>query len=267
MKNEHNHIENLIAAYLDGELNNNQKELVDAHLNNCDSCCKALAAYQNLFKAFEEEAPAIPSLKLREGFLEMLEAEKKEQAKVVPITPAKQKPRAQWFPLLLKVAASMILLSAAFLMGKYTTNSSLKKERAIMQQQALQTKQVAMISLLENRSASKRIQGVQLVDNFLEPDEAIINALADRMLNDANTNVRLLAAEALSKFRHSELVKVSFIAALKTEKDPSIQIAIIQNLVEMQEKKAIEPMKELLKQEDTQLFIKEEINTSLLKMI
>ena len=136
-----------------------------------------------------------------------------------------------------------------------------------MEDEAQKVKQLAVISLLENQSASKRIQGVQYIEEFSTPDTTIIDALVDRLLEDEHTNVRLSAMEALSAFRNSERVKKAFIQALKTEKDPSIQIAIIQNLVQMQEKKAIGPMQDLLQQEETQPFIKEEITNALPKII
>ena len=65
----------------------------------------------------------------------------------------------------------------------------------------------------------------------------------------------------------SETVKTAFIEALGTEKNPSIQIAIIQALVSIQEKKAIGPMQKLLEREDTQPFIKDEIKLGLPKII
>ncbi|MEC7263138.1 MAG: HEAT repeat domain-containing protein, partial [Bacteroidota bacterium] len=58
-------------------------------------------------------------------------------------------------------------------------------------------------------------------------------------------------------------VKNVLIEALEKEKNPSIQVAIIQTLVQIQEKKAAEPMKKLLEKEDTQPFIKEQIKAVL----
>ena len=124
-----------------------------------------------------------------------------------------------------------------------------------------------MLSLMENQSASRRIQGVNLIEEFTIPDEAIITALANRMLFDNNTNVRLSAVEALGKFTQSDTVKKTFITALETEKDPSIQITIIHTLVTIQEKKAIAPMQRLLEQEETQPFVKQQIKSLLPSII
>ena len=73
----------------------------------------------------------------------------------------------------------------------------------------------------------------------------------------------MTAFEALVKFTSSETVKNTFIEALEQEQNPSIQVAIIQALVQIQEKKAAEPMKKLLEKEDTQPFIKDQIRAVL----
>ena len=87
------------------------------------------------------------------------------------------------------------------------------------------------------------------------------------MLYDENTNVRLTAVEALREFANSEAVKEAFITALQNEKDPSIQITLIHTLVEIQEKKAIQPMRRLLEQQETQPFVKQQIESLLPKII
>ena len=73
--------------------------------------------------------------------------------------------------------------------------------------------------------------------------------------------------EALAKFSYSEQVKTLFIQALETEENPSVQVALIEILGQLQEKKAIEPLKRLLEKEETQPFIKKEINNALPKII
>lgn len=152
-------------------------------------------------------------------------------------------------------------------MGKYQQEEKSGKEIALLTNESMQVKQMAMLSLMENKSASKRIQGVNYIDEFSKPDEAIVMALADRMLYDENINVRRTAVEVLGGFTASETVKNSYIKALKIEKDPGIQIAIIQILGQLREKKAIAPMKYLLEQEDTQPYVKKQLESTLPQII
>ncbi len=169
-------------------------------------------------------------------------------------------PRKNWVGTSLKLAASVALLIGAFLIGKYQEAQKSNLVVTTLKTEGNEIRETAMLALMENKSASRRIQGVNFVVQFENPDEEIVNALTDRMLHDENVNVRSAAVDALSRFLESEAVKTAFIRALGTEKDPSIQIAVLQNLVLIQEKKAVGPMKKLMEQEDTQPFVKKEIH-------
>ncbi|MFS4466474.1 HEAT repeat domain-containing protein [Maribacter sp. 2210JD10-5] len=262
-KNEH--ITALLPQYIDGILPAKQQKLVEAHLKNCNTCKEELIQYQTLFKAFEDELLNTPSNKLKSNFLKQLEAEKQQQDGVVKMNPSSESSfKLQVF---LKIAAGIALLIGSFLMGKFHQSERLNRDIAALKVETRAIKQTAMLSLMENKSASKRIQGVNFVEAFSNPDEEIVTALTNRLLEDENTNVRLTAVEALAHFSESEQVKTAFIKALGTEKNPSVQIALIQNLVQLQEGKAATPMKRLLEKEDTQPFVRAEINRVLPQII
>ncbi len=255
----------LLPDYLDNKLSKEETMELEKHLQDCEECQQELEFLKALFNAFENEPDAVPSERLRANFEKALEAEKANDVPVVPINSERKK--SSWASNLLKVAASIALLVASFQTGRIIQLQQSNTDIAELQHESLQAKQAVMLSLMENQSASKRIQGVSYIEEFPNPDEAIVKALTNRLLYDENDNVRLNAFEALSKFTASETVKTALIAALETEKNPSIQIAIIQALVRIQEKKAIAPMQKLLEQEDTQPFIKKEIELGLPKII
>ncbi|MEL6916597.1 MAG: HEAT repeat domain-containing protein [Bacteroidota bacterium] len=250
----------LLPEYLDNALDDVMRKKVERHLKECASCSKALEELKTLFKAFEQEERCIPSDRVRTNFYEVLEREKHLASKVINFTPSVRK---KWRGPLLKVAASIALLIGSFLAGKQFQKQKSGKEIAQLTDESIKITQTAMLSLMENQSASRRIQGVHFIDEITDPDEAIVRALANRMLHDDNTNVRLTAVEALGKFTTSEIVKNAFITALQTEKDPSIQISLIHTLVKIQEKKAIKPLQRLLQQEETQPFVKQQIESLL----
>ena len=267
MNDKEKHIIGLLPEYLEGALDADRTEQVKKYLANSEVVAEELKAYEALLEAFKNEEQLLPSKELRGKFLTMLENEKKQRATTIPIAVKQTKRQPNLFSGALRIAAGLALLLGTFAIGHFTANQRFSQELTVVENEAQKVKQIAVISLLENQSASKRIQGVQYIEEFATPDTTIIDALVDRLLEDEHTNVRLSAMEALSAFRNSERVKKAFIQALKTEKDPSIQIAIIQNLVQMQEKKAIGPMQDLLQQEETQPFIKEEITNALPKII
>lgn len=264
---EKNHIIALIPDYLDNLLDTVQKEEFESHIKNCASCTQELKEYKALFKAFENEEQLEPSPNVQLKFLEQLELEKQGETQVVSIDRAHVKSKNTWTNDLLKIAASVVLLFGAYFFGKQQQSQDNKAEIAQLTNEKMVFKQTAMLSLLENKSASRRIQGVNYVEDLKQPDAPIVKALTDRMLLDENTNVRAAAVEVLAKYTSSETVKDAFIEALKTEKDPGIQIMIIQTLGDIQEKKAATPMRELLKNEETQPFVKEQIESILTTII
>lgn len=262
MKMKDDHIIELLPDFLDNTLTSEERNSVALHLKECKSCTKEFRKTEALFNAIREEEATIPSDRIKDNFLRMLEREKLGKSKVVSFN--QKKTGTYGF---LRIAAGIALLIGSFLLGNIVQQQRLDKRIAALEGSSLDIKQTAMLSLMENQSASRRIQGVNYIEDFQNPDKAIVIALINRMLHDENTNVRLSAAEALERFTSSEAVKKAFITALEKEKEPAIQIILIQTLVEIQEKKAVQPMQKLLEQQETQPFIKRQIKSLLPSII
>lgn len=261
------HIITLLPEYLDKSLNTLQTQEVKAHLSICTDCVKALEELKTLFIAIENEPSNTPSETLRTNFFEQLELEKLNSSKVMPLDTTPVQRKNNWASYLLKIAASIVLLVGSFFLGKQQQEQTSRAKIALLTDETLEIKQTAMLSLMGNKSASQRIQGVHYIEVFENPNNAIVEALTDRMLYDENTNVRAAAVEVLASFTSSESVINAFIEALQTEKDPGIQINIIQTLGKIQERKAAPPMQQLLNNEETQPFVKEQIEAVLPNII
>lgn len=264
---EKNHITELLPDYLDNLLTEKQKREVELHLAACNYCSAELKEIESLVEVINNELMVAPSDSVRTNFFEQLELEKQNNTKTISLDTTSIRRKNNWPNSLLKIAASIALLVGVYFFGKQQQAERSNAEIAQLTDESLAFKQTAVLSLMGNQSASKRIQGVTIIEEFTEPDEAIVSALNDRMLHDENTNVRRTAVEVLSTFIASETVKNSFIKALKTEKDPGIQITIIQILGKIQEKKAAASMQYLLEQEDTQPYVKDELESVLPNII
>ncbi len=258
---EKNHVKTLLPDYLDNTLSESEKNKVAAHIASCASCKNALTELSTLLNHIKDEPLVAASEQLRTNFFEQLETEKQNSSKVVSLDNRTDKKTKNWTPFLLKIAASIALLFVGYFFGQQQQVNRLDKEIAQLNHETLALKQTAVLSLIGNKSASKRIQGVQYIEELSAPNEAIVAAIADRMLHDENTNVRRTAVEVLSEFTVSESVKNSFIQALQTEQDPGIQITIIHLLGKIQEKNAIAPMQQMLDKENTKSYVKEELKS------
>ena len=244
-------IQEKLSHYLENDLSEVANSEIKNHLKNCDNCQKELDDMNSFLSVLKTDEMDIPSNSLKKGFEEMLAKEiKNSQPKVVQL-----QPKQDWKSYL-KVAASIAIVISAFLFGKYQTNIS-----QLANVNEKNKKEV--LTLLANNSASKRILAVSNAEEFTNKDTKIIEAIINRLFFDKNTNVRLAAAETLSKFSSEEIVRQAFIKSLETEKNASVQIELIQILGRIQEKRAIKPMEKILSNEETPEFIKQEIQISL----
>ncbi len=256
--------ESQIIEYVDGTLSMEASKELEQHIADCESCEKTLKETRTLLEDLNTMGPALPSDALRISFLEMLKEEKKLQEP--KLKELKSDSSLSW-KTAFQIAASLLLLVGGYLWGSHAKNQEVTQQISLLNQEAKSLKQDMTLALLDNQSASKRIKAVNYTEEIVQPDTKILVALIDRMNYDANINVRLAAAEALSRFSNNEEVKDAFIEALTTEKNPSIQIAVIEFLVKVQDQRARAPMQILLEQSETPGYVKDHVNEGLVSLM
>lgn len=256
-------IENKLIDYIDDALNISEAKNIKNHIETCKSCQKNYEETSSLLNAFTDEPIAQPSSNLKSSFEKMLEEEKTLQSKVIKLKPTTKNS----YKSVLQIAASVAILFTGYLLGGYQESKNSQQELATYQNEKKQLKENMLLAMIDNSSPSTRIKAVNYTEELTTPDTKILEALVDRMKHDSNSNVRLTAVEALSKFTDSELVKTSLLKTLTTEKNPSIQIEIIQILVQIQEKRALEPMRKLLEQPEIPNYLKTQTSIGIAKLI
>ena len=238
-------IQEQFTQFLEGSLSEVANSDVEKHLKSCSNCQKELEEMKDFLSVLDNQEMEKPSANLRMNFENMLEQEMEEhKSKVVQL-----QPKQNWKSYL-RIVASVLLVVSAFLLGKYQTDSEEGSKKEVF-------------ALLENNSASKRILAVNNAENFNKNDTKIIEAIINTLLFDKNTNVRLAAAEALSKFSSEILVRDALIKSLETDKNTVVQIELIQILAKIQEKRAIKPMKKMLRNEETPQYVKQQLQLNL----
>ncbi|HEX8531631.1 MAG TPA: HEAT repeat domain-containing protein [Cytophagales bacterium] len=155
----------------------------------------------------------------------------------------------------LGLAASVSLLLAGFLAAWLLLRGGApavpKDDMTALQLEVKEMKQLVMLSLLENQSASERIKAVSYAEALPALDPAVRDALVRTLDADQNPNVRLAAAEALGRFPESEEVRRALVDALEREPDAMLQITLIQLLVNMEEKRAARSIERLIRRDST----------------
>ncbi|MBQ4819960.1 zf-HC2 domain-containing protein [Aquimarina sp. MMG016] len=258
-------IEGQLIDYLDHNLDQKTYQMLKTHLEECASCSSALQELQTVFEGIDSDPQELPDASIQQNFKAMLEKEKilLNDTKVVSL---ERKPRGSW-KTALQIAATIALVISAYFYGKMENNESVSKEIAVLEEEKIEMKQTMTISLIENESASKRLQAVNYAEEFEKPGNDILKALIDKMYYDDHINVRLAAAEALVKFSDQEMVRKALIKALDMEQDPGMQIELIQILVTIQEKRAIPAMEKLLRNEETPNYVKDQVIIGLPSLI
>ena len=258
-------IEHLIIDFVDDQLSISDKQIVESHIKNCETCKTTEQDYRLLFGTIDVEKPEYPDKKIKDAFnkalieaeLTILQKNNSKPSKTIEIS----------FQTIYKMVAVVALMAGSYWFGNYNTKKKYTPKLASLRSEKQELKRLTTLSLFESESASKHIQAVGYSQELDNPDDDILNALVNEMLHNKFVNVRLASARALMRFSEYRSVKDAFIEALKSEKNTSMQIELIEILVRIKEKRAIPKMEELLNNENTPIFIKDQLKTELQNLI
>jgi hypothetical protein len=163
-----------------------------------------------------------------------------------------------------RYAAGILLVGGIFWLGRMTSSNGISdlKEFTALKRDVQETKQLVMLEMMNRESASERIQAVNYSFDIDNPDKEVLEALINTLNSDSNTNVRTAAAEALSHFGNKKVARDALIQALGSQKDPALQIVIIDILANLREKRAVKSINKLLQNSNTEDFVKRKAKES-----
>lgn len=213
----------------------------------------------------------VPSERVSENFYQML-GEFKNEVKSGFLTKIKMHFAGLWaFQPRFKLAYSIGLLSIG-LFGGFLLNNALSKkdqsqEIAVLSTEVQEMKEMMMLALLENPSASERIRAVSFTEELPDIDDKVIDALLVTLNNDDNDNVRIMTLEALAAMADNPKAREGLVASIVQQDSPLVQAAIADVMVLLQEKKAVGNLKKLLQKDDLNEGVKMKIEQSLLEII
>ncbi|AZA60456.1 HEAT repeat domain-containing protein [Chryseobacterium indoltheticum] len=127
----------------------------------------------------------------------------------------------------------------------------------------------ALELMADEYSASSRLEGISLINNFSPSDEKLIAILSEKALLDENTNVRLAAVEALSAHIENTTVRDHIREIFLNQDDPFVQKELIAILAEKNPSKlnseVSAKLRELTLNPTTAAFVKDEAYAVLMK--
>jgi hypothetical protein len=257
---EQENITERLIDYIDGKLSAEDRAEIRDWLENDPNLLAEYEQLRKLLRQMDQPLPEVPSGKMTQRFESWLESQDSK-----PKTRTLSRTLSGTY--LYRIAASVLVLILAG-GAWWMVQSSLdqKKELARLQLELKQTRQLMLDQLNDDQSASQRMLGVYATNTLSTADDEIIDALANTMESDASSNVRLAALEALSRFYQDPKVKQLLIKSLNRQKDPVVQIALIQLLVQMKEKSILSDLERLSRQNHPVKAVKDEAYKGIFKL-
>lgn len=257
-----NEFEEILPDYLQDQGDSRQRDIVEKHLAECAECRESYALWSKLVTLPDEQ----PSPAMRTRFDAMLNAYEegrwehdklKAQRKVIAPTGF----FGDWFRMpSMQLAAATAMLVIGILVGRMTsptpTNPEVK-ELASLHQELTGMRQLVVLSMLQQQSASERLQGVSYSMQVNHPDPEIVAALLHTLRHDTSVDVRLAALDSLRRYNNESQVRKGLVDSLQAQQSPMVQIALIDMMVEMREKSAVPHIKKFQESPDLNPTVKQ----------
>ncbi|HEX8656669.1 MAG TPA: HEAT repeat domain-containing protein [Hymenobacter sp.] len=261
-----------LVDYLSSQLSESEHAALVAHLATCANCREELQATQRLWQTLGATPAPEPRPSLRPEFYAML-ATFKEEVKNAP----DHSLRGWWqrwvswhVPLpVLQLAYSLCLVGVGLLGGYWLSNrgpdqTAGQQQVAALAAQVGEMRQVLLLSLIDNPSATERLRAVSYTKELDDPNSRVVNALLSTLNGDPNVNVRLATLEALAPLAQDDAtVRLGLVHSLAKQKSPLVQSALADVMAQLQEHRSVKPLRELLKQGNLDETLKSKIEETI----
>jgi HEAT repeat protein len=260
-----------LTDYLNQQLPAAEQAALKAHLAHCPACQEELAAMQQMWQLLGTALTPEPSENVRPAFYSMLAAYKEE----VAATPRYSLAGVwRWLQALavprpvVQLAYSLCLIGVGLAGGWWlnTRNAPANTDQqqlAALSKQVEHMQQVMLLTLIENPSATERLRAVSYTKELSSANARVVEALLSTLNHDENVNVRLATLEALAQLAQDPAVRLGLVQALPQQESPLVQSALADVMVQLQEKRSVQPLRRLLAQPDLNSAVKSKIEESL----
>jgi anti-sigma factor RsiW len=232
-------IAELLPNYLQGDVTSEQSALVEQHCQLCANCAQDVAMWKKLALLPTEQ----PSPESRARFEAMLHAypttgsDRNIAARTIPES-GKGVLRWAFFDWLRSplgaVAWSVALVVIGVVMGTRVNiaGPSQAEELTAMHVELTNMRQLVALSMLQQQSASERLQGVSWSGSEADLDPQVQAVLLRTLRYDNSVDVRLAALDALSRHGSQPQIRKGVVDALQGQQSPLVQVALIDQLTE-----------------------------------
>ena len=163
-----------------------------------------------------------------------------------------------WLPKL-GIAAALLLVGG-FLGKTWQRNSdSSGTEVEKLTHEVKELREMMMLQMIKDPMATERLKAVSLSAELPEVNKTVIEALFTTLNYDDNDNVRLVTLETLAQWADRPLVREGLIKSMAHQESPIVQLSMAELMIQLQEKRALQPIRDLLKNPGLNPAVKQEL--------
>ncbi len=214
----------------------------DAHLASCERCRAEAQELRDLWGTMGAMPEEDPSLGMRTRFYDSLRSWRQQESE--------RRQRFWWVHRPAFQAACAVAILAIGVAAGYLARGRDTVELSQLRGEVYNMRQLVALSLLQQQSASDRLRGVSFAYRVEQSDPQVLSALLTTVNHDPSTNVRLAAVDALRNFTDNPIGRKGLVQALAKQESPLVQIAIVDQIVELHEKSAAPAVQFLLASEN-----------------
>jgi anti-sigma factor RsiW len=271
-------MEQLLPDYLHGALSPAQAAEVERHCEHCANCAQDIVMWKQL-AMLPAEKPTAESRQRFEAMLHAYSASAAEATAQLRLTakPAQQPPapKPSWnFLEWLRSPLGALAWSAALLFiglyaGTHIGNRATPErsdELASLHAEVTSMRQLVALSMLQQQSASERLQGVSWSNREDHLDPQVQTALMRTLRSDGSVDVRLAALDALSRHAGQPQVRKGVLEALQEQQSPLVQVALIDQLTEWRDPDAAQRLQKFEQTPNLNPAVKQRAEWALAKL-
>jgi hypothetical protein len=235
----------LVPQYLSGHLTPAESDVFEAELRANAALRLEVAELRSVWEGLGSLPQELPSAALRARFYQKLHDVQTGRGRIV------ERGYAWWKPGLQGLVPQTVIALAVFVLGTYVGRVNLDGRGSATEEvkrlgtEVQSLRQTVALSLLDQQSATSRLEGISWSSRVERPEPDLVSALLTMVGHDPNTNVRLSALDALEKFAGDPTVRKALVDSLPRQDSPLVQIALIDALVHLRDRAAAGELRKL----------------------
>jgi predicted anti-sigma-YlaC factor YlaD len=261
-----------LVHWMNSQMTREERESFEIHLAQCESCREEFKTSKQVWDLLEQVHTPEPSPAMKMRFQGVLDAYRQSLEDRNNLWQRFTRGLHRLWSLQprFQLAYSIVLVLTGIVIG-FALNrqgaGSNKQQLTALSSQVEEMRQVMMLSLVENPSASKRLEAVSYTGEVSSLNVKVIDALLSTLNEDPNINVRLATLEALVKFSAVPRVREGLVQSITQQESPLVQSAMVDAMLQLQEKSSVKPLQQLLDKKDLNENVKLKIEKGIHQLI